>query len=140
MPRTILAWSQAMIKVGETFDHNQHPPPGVPSGYVFPEPFMFANPDDNVVRQRFMRTYLKLHDAITYRITNLGAFKSLKSASDWRKLIGMELHGTKTDSKAAEKRRELVDELQKTMVANSEVISSLSHILAKFINISSESG
>jgi len=39
----------------------------------------------------------------------------------------MELHGTKTGSKAAEKCRELVDELQKTMVANSEVMFSFSY-------------
>ncbi|KAE9387279.1 hypothetical protein BT96DRAFT_1005270 [Gymnopus androsaceus JB14] len=67
---------------------------------------------------------------ITYCITNLGVFKSLKSASNWRKLIGMELHGTKTDSKAADKRRELVDELQKTMVANSENLVDFSNIQA----------
>ncbi|KAE9390996.1 hypothetical protein BT96DRAFT_798235, partial [Gymnopus androsaceus JB14] len=115
MPGAIPAWRDAMLKIGETFDHNRHPPSGIPSGYVLPEVYMFAHSDNDVLRQKFMKTYLKLYPAISYRISSLGSFNMLKAASDWRKLIGLELHGTKTDSKAAEQRRKLVDELQKSL-------------------------
>lgn len=117
-----------MAEVGASFDHNRHPTTGIPSGYVLPDPALFANNNDDGARQAYLKTYLKLRESLLYRIENMGTLRCLKSTSDWQKLIGLELHGYRTESRGAERRSQLVNELQGSLVANS-VVSIYSHIL-----------
>lgn len=127
MPRAIPCWQDAMFEVGRTFDHDRHPLPGIPAGYVLPDPALFANNEDDGARQAYLKTYLKLREALLYCIANMGTLQCLKRTSDWRMLIGLELHGTRTDSRAAEKRSKLIANVQASVVANS-VVSNTSSI------------
>lgn len=120
MPWPIPCWQDAMAEVSIKFDHNRHPSSGL-SGYLLPDPALFANNKDDGARQAYLKTYLKLREGLLYRIANMGTVQCLKSTSDWRKLIGLELHGTRTDSRAAEKRTQLIADLQRSLVANSIV-------------------
>lgn len=112
-----------MFEVGRTFDHNRHPTAGI-AGYVLPDPALFAGNEDNGARQAYLKTYLKLREVLLYRISNMGTLNCLKSTNDWRRLIGLELHGTRTDSRAAGKRAELIADLQRSLVANSVVCTA----------------
>lgn len=111
MPKSIRAWVQASRAVGEDFDQDQSAREGVNRGYVLPEPALFANHQDEKARQSYLRTFLKLRDILLYQIQKHGAFAVLRSPSEWRTLLGLELHGKRTDSKTALARRNVLKEM-----------------------------
>lgn len=111
MPDSLGPWVLASKSVGQQFDMNQRARPGVPRGYVLPEPALFANHKHESSRQSYLKTYLKLRDVLMYSITSLGALASMKSPSDWRSMLALELHGTKEDGKQAQFRRKIRDDL-----------------------------
>jgi hypothetical protein len=94
MPPAISYWLDASIKVGETFDQNQPSRKGVPRGYVLPEPALFAVNQNITSRNTYLLTYLKLRDLLIYRMQNLSMGDALKDQKEWRKIIGLELHGS----------------------------------------------
>lgn len=94
MPRPVQYWDDTMCKVGATFNHSACPLKGIPSGYILPEPALFAYHSDDVACQSYMQMYLKLCEGILYHINNVGMVKALQSAGDWCKLLSLELHGS----------------------------------------------
>lgn len=111
MPKSIRAWVQASNFVGEDFDQDQPAREGVNRGYVLPEPALFANHKDEKARQTYFGTFLKLRDILLYQTRKHGALAVLKSPSEWRTLLGLELHGKRTDSKTAMSRRNALKEM-----------------------------
>lgn len=111
MPRSIRAWVQASRLVGGDFNQDQPAREGVNRGYVLPEPALFANHKDEKARYCYLGTYLKLRDVLLYHIKKHGALTVLRPPSEWRTLLGLELHGKRTDSKTAETRRGVMKEL-----------------------------
>lgn len=91
-----------MVRVARDFDHQRHPAKDIPSGYVLPEPAVFANHQDDEARQMYMKTYLKLREVTMYQIANTGVFRSLRRPAEWRALLGLELHGSRAALEAGE--------------------------------------
>lgn len=122
LPNSILDWVAASEHVGKGFNQNQKARSGVPRGYFLPEPALFANHSSDVSRQAYFSTYLKVREIILYRLRTLGASTCLKSSGEWRKLLGLELHGLKIDTKCASTRQKLVNELQQGLEMSNSLV------------------
>lgn len=105
MPQSIRAWAQAARAVGEDFNQDQPAREGVNRGYVLPEPALFANHQDDKACQCYLGTYLKLRDILLYQLKKHGSLAVLRSPAEWRMLLGLELHGKRSDTKTAASRR-----------------------------------
>ncbi|KAE9403718.1 hypothetical protein BT96DRAFT_936159 [Gymnopus androsaceus JB14] len=112
MPMSIEAWSDACYTFSHDFDQQQGPRPNVSCNYVLPEPALFANHSQDDSRQAYFAMYLKLRLVIMYRIRSKGMLECLRSAGDWRKILGLELHGTKKDSQAGKIRGKFIADMQ----------------------------
>lgn len=116
MPHSLPVWSDASSRVGLTFDHSQKSRHGVPRGYFLPDPALFAHHQDPNSCQSYLHTYLKLHDILFYQLTTCGAAAYMLNPPDWRRLLSLELHGTKTESHEALQRKKLCDQINESAV------------------------
>ncbi|KAJ3898183.1 hypothetical protein F5879DRAFT_995056 [Lentinula edodes] len=128
LPNSIPDWVVASEHVGKGFNQNQKARSGVPRGYFLPEPALFANHSSDMSRQAYFSTYLKVREIILYRLRTLGASTCLKSSGEWRKLLGLELHGLKIDTKCASTRQKLVNELQQGLEMSNSLTLDLSDL------------
>lgn len=104
MPIELESWTTASRMIGQTFDNNQPERPGVSRNYVLPEPYLFAGHPDPGARQAMVKTYLKVREVLLYDVLTRGAHNCLKSPADWRRMMGLELHGQKSDKETRESR------------------------------------
>ena len=105
MPLGIAAWTSALLAAGEGYDPMHPPLGGVDNGYALPDPNVLAGIGNDVTRGAFFTTWLKLRPALLYRLRS-SAFRPFK-ASQWRRILGLEIYGTKSESTHAGKEREL---------------------------------
>lgn len=111
MPQSLCPWTTASEDVGRTFNGSQKSRPGAPRGYVLPEPALIANHKDESSRQSYLKTYLKLRDILVYCLMTFGPIPCLKSPSDWRSMLALELHGVKQDGRQAQMRNKIRDDI-----------------------------
>lgn len=104
MPVEIESWVTASKTIGKTFDNNQPERPGVSRKYVLPEPSLFAGHSDEGARQAMLKTFLKVREVLFYDISTRGTLNCLKSPQDWRRMMGLELHGQKSGKETRESR------------------------------------
>ncbi|KAJ3725284.1 hypothetical protein C8R42DRAFT_640173 [Lentinula raphanica] len=105
-PKPITPWQQAAEIIGSRFNHSQAGRPNINRGYVLPEPALFLTQKDHGTTQSFFATYLRTRQALLYRITKLGAYESLKTATQWRTLLSIGRHAEgRQNSRAADNRR-----------------------------------
>ncbi|KAF8867901.1 hypothetical protein CPB85DRAFT_1169993, partial [Mucidula mucida] len=95
-------WAQASTVIGASFNQSQKSCLGVSRGYILPDPILFANHRNKTLRQAYFTTYLRLRPVLLYYIRTLGVTRCLMSSSEWRNILGLELHGSRNDTKAAE--------------------------------------
>lgn len=107
MPCLLHQWAAASKAFGQSFDQNQKACPGVPRGYVPPEPALFVNHAEDTVGQGYMATYLKLCQRLMYRVGSMGRAAML-SAPEWRKVLGLEVHTSRAGLRMSEARRKLL--------------------------------
>lgn len=122
MPKSLKGWQQASELVGRDFNQDQPSRRGVPRGYFLPEPAILANHSDDRTRQSYFLTFLKLREVLYYRIGASGPMQCLQSPSEWRSILGLELHGSRTDSRAADSRRNLVEKLQESLRSSTNLV------------------
>ncbi|KAF9060620.1 hypothetical protein BDP27DRAFT_1429845 [Rhodocollybia butyracea] len=94
MPPAISYWMNASIEVSEGFDQNQLSCNGVPCGYVLPKLALFAGNKNITLQNTYLLTYLKLQDLLLHHMRSLSMGCALKDQKEWRKVIGLELHGS----------------------------------------------
>ncbi|KAL0568378.1 hypothetical protein V5O48_013609 [Marasmius crinis-equi] len=114
MPRTFSTWAAASVAVGETFDLNIAPPAGRNTGYALPDPNILVGTKNEGARIRYVTTWLKIRPVMLYRMRS-PTFEPLKT-SDWRSILGMEAHSTKTDTVVGKRRSEMQAMLRECLV------------------------
>lgn len=120
MPVELEAWATASRTIGGIFDNNQPERPGVPHKYILPESSLFACHSNEGARQAMLKTFLKVRDVLYYDIFTRGTIHCLRYPVDWHRMMGLELHGQKSDKDTHESRlrKKLCVDLQ--MAASSD--------------------
>jgi hypothetical protein len=106
MPHAFPRWVEAAMSVSHKFKPDEQPRSGVNRGYVLPEPAVFANHQNEVSRQQYFLTYLKVREVFIAAIDLLGPVVCQCSPKDWRRLLSLELHGS-LDSETHEAKAKL---------------------------------
>ncbi|KAJ3791638.1 hypothetical protein GGU11DRAFT_751350 [Lentinula aff. detonsa] len=125
MPIPVLSWAEASECIGQRFNHSQAGRPNVNQGYVLPEPALFVTQKYDATSQHFFANYLRVRKALLYRIDKCGILDALLSPTQWRTLLGLNLHDSDLSSgtTGAAQRR---DEIQKLIGSvNSDVESGM---------------
>lgn len=120
MPVELQPWITASRMIGETFDNKQPERPGVPRKYVLPEPSLFAGHSNEGARQAMLKTFLKVREVLYYDIFTRGAMSCLKYPAEWRRMMGLELHGQKSDKDTHESRLRKKLRMDLQMAASSD--------------------
>lgn len=113
MPYLSSNWKDASKNVSKKFDLDMQPRKGVNRGYILPEPALFASHESEVSRRFYFRTYLKLRPILLYAIKILGPLICQKKPEQWRTYLGLELHGAKSDTRAAKAKVDVCNDLNK---------------------------
>ena len=96
---------------GRGFNPNIPVRDGFCRGYIFPDPNLLAGHQNPSSRAAYFTTYLKLRQLLIYRLSQ--AENNDFSVGTWRKILGLELHGTRTDTTSGKLRREVQETLAK---------------------------
>lgn len=135
MPHAFPRWLKAAETVSHEFKQDELPRRGVNRGYVLPEAAVFANHENEVSRQKYFLTYLKIHRVFIAAIDLLGPIACQRSAKDWRRLVSLELHGSlnsETHESAAKlelcrEMNEVATRMGSSFVSGFTYLPSLSH-------------
>ncbi len=117
MPRALPTWMAALKRAGGNRQPSGPLPSGVRRGYALPDPNVIANVENETTRAFMLLTYLKLRTILHYRLQS-SVFEPL-AAPVWRRVLGLELHGSKGDGWAAKAHEEVRQELSKCIEAGS---------------------
>ncbi|KAF9045698.1 hypothetical protein BDZ89DRAFT_942624 [Hymenopellis radicata] len=90
---------EGLRQAGTNFDQNEQPDSGINRGYFLPDPNSFIGGKE----QDLLSMYLKIRDALTYRITSSRC--EPLSTQHWRDLLGLGFVSTSRDDTLAAKRR-----------------------------------
>ncbi|KAL0565964.1 hypothetical protein V5O48_016053 [Marasmius crinis-equi] len=115
MPSSLANWSRASTNAGSGFDPNSPSPDGRDNGYALLDPGVIAGSKQDPVRAAFFATWLRLRPVLLYRLLS-PAFRPMKT-KDWRSVLGIQVHGQKSDTRAAERRTEQQEMLQKCLTS-----------------------
>ncbi|KAK1227008.1 hypothetical protein PQX77_009970 [Marasmius sp. AFHP31] len=113
MPPPLPAWARASAQAGAGFDPNTRPPPGLNNGYALPDPSIIAGTKNEATQAAFITTWLRLRTVLLYRLQS-PTFAPLKP-KEWRVVLGMEIHGQKAHTQAAQSRNEIEKMLQECL-------------------------
>ncbi|KAK1234652.1 hypothetical protein PQX77_002145 [Marasmius sp. AFHP31] len=113
MPPPLPAWARASAQAGAGFDPNTRPPPGLNNGYALPDPNIIAGTKNEATQAAFITTWLRLRAVLLYRLRS-PTFAPLKP-KEWRVVLGMEVHGQKAHTQAAQSRKEIEKMLQECL-------------------------
>ncbi|KAJ7463251.1 hypothetical protein FB451DRAFT_1403891 [Mycena latifolia] len=87
MPADIPSWAVALRAVDRT-NAPRFRGPHTYNRYVFPEPALFATPQDPQRRQLFLHHFTLLKDALLYRLADEGARAKPLATQEWRDVLG----------------------------------------------------
>ncbi|KAL0573871.1 hypothetical protein V5O48_008073 [Marasmius crinis-equi] len=110
-PSRLVNWASACAMAGEGFDPNA----SAAQGYALPDPAFIAVSANEKTVAGFLTTWLRLRQVLVYRLMS-PTFRPLPTR-DWRSILGIEMHGLKADTRAATKRREQEQMLQKCLIS-----------------------
>ncbi|KAL0063028.1 hypothetical protein AAF712_010051 [Marasmius tenuissimus] len=113
MPPPLPVWARASVQAGAGFDPNLRPPPGLNNGYALPDPNIIAGTRNQATQAAFITTWLKLRPVLLYRLQS-PTFGPLKP-KEWRVVLGMEVHGQKPNTQAAQSRNDIEKMLQECL-------------------------
>lgn len=130
MPQSFFSWVEASKRVGKCFDKNQKSRPGVSRDYILPDPALFLNHQNKYSRQSFFKTYLKRCDMLLYIIDSLDPLLCLRSPATWHRVLGLELHGQKSDSREGQLRCQIRNDLNKVVSKSSSTLVCLFSFLS----------
>ncbi|KAJ7907163.1 hypothetical protein B0H13DRAFT_2332660 [Mycena leptocephala] len=86
MPPTIPVWEVALSSI-----NRNHFPLGNPNpinlSYLLPEPALIASPEDPAHRQQRLHHFMRLHDALLYRLAHAPANQLLVKSQEWRDIL-----------------------------------------------------
>ncbi|KAL0064097.1 hypothetical protein AAF712_008957 [Marasmius tenuissimus] len=113
MPSPLPVWARASLQAGTGFDPNMRPPPGMNNGYALPDPNIIAGTKNQATQAAFVTTWLRLRTVLLYRLRS-PTFAPLKP-KEWRVVLGMEIHGQKAHTQAAQSRNGIEKMLQECL-------------------------
>ncbi|KAE9405625.1 hypothetical protein BT96DRAFT_988150 [Gymnopus androsaceus JB14] len=84
----------------------------------------------------YLEVTLKLREVLLSRTRTPGAVEFLRPVDEWRRLLGLELHGTKVNTRATKIRQKVINEIQEILNVN-EFLVCISSLIFTILTLSS---